>query len=122
LNKYDTKVLLWLDSGMMVVSDQDRIMFWAYFSDQDRIRILLKFFGSDHQILISAQHWFIIFVRTAILDSQPVTISVVWDSLCSEALNRTMLVWLLREQYDMCFIAFVTNRGVEIASNALIPK
>jgi len=37
-------------------------------------------------------HTFIIFVRNAMLDSQPVTISVVLDSWCSEALHRTMLV------------------------------
>jgi len=39
-----------------------------------------------------AQCTFIIFVRTAMLDTQPVTISVVMDSWCSEALHRTMLV------------------------------
>jgi len=39
---------------MMMVSDLDRIRFRAKFSDQDRI--LLKFFGSDNQIWISAQH------------------------------------------------------------------
>jgi len=28
----------------------------------------------------------------------------------------------MRDQSDMCFITFVTNYGVESASNALIPK
>jgi len=37
-------------------------------------------------------HTFIIFVRTAMLDSAPGTISAVLDSWCSEALHRTMLV------------------------------
>jgi len=37
-------------------------------------------------------HTFIIFVRTAMFDFQPVTISVVLDSWYSEALHRTMLV------------------------------
>jgi len=38
-------------------------------------------------------HTFMIFVRTAMLHSQPVTISVVLDSWCSdEVLPRTMLV------------------------------
>jgi len=32
-----------------------------------------------------------IFVRTAMLDSQPVTMSVVLDSWYSEAFHRTML-------------------------------
>ena len=41
---------------MMMVSDQDRIMFGAYFSDQDRIRILLKFFGSDRIIKFQYPH------------------------------------------------------------------
>ena len=71
----------------------------------------------------TAQHAFIIFVRTAVLDSQPVTISVVLDSWCSKMLHRTMLAWLSRHQSDiMCSINFVTNHGVEIASNVLIPK
>jgi len=52
---------------------------------------------------IPAQCTFIILVRTATLDSQPVTISVVLDSWCSEALHRTMLVWLLRDQSDMFY-------------------
>jgi len=34
----------------------------------------------------------IIFMRTALLDFQPVTISLVLNSLCSEAIHRTMLV------------------------------
>ena len=68
-------------------------------------------------------HTFIIFVRTAVLDSQPVTTSVVLDSCCSEALHRTMLVWLLRHQSDiMCSIKFVAKHGIERASNVLIPK
>jgi len=45
-------------------------------------------------------------------DSQPVTISVVLHSWCSEALHRTMLVWLLHDQSDMCFINFVTESKV----------
>jgi len=28
----------------------------------------------------------------------------------------------MRDQFDMCFITFVTNYGVERASNTLIPK
>jgi len=56
------------------------------------------------------------------LESQPVTISVVLDSWCSEALHRKMLVWLLRDQSSMRFRIFVANHGVESASNALIPK
>jgi len=37
-------------------------------------------------------HTFIIFVKTTMFDSQPVTISVVLDSWCSEVLHRTTLV------------------------------
>jgi len=37
------------------------------------------------------------------LDSQPATISVILDSWCSEALHRTMLLWLLRDQSDMFY-------------------
>jgi len=66
---------------------------------------------------------FIIFVRTGTLDSQPVTISVIFDSWCSEALHINTLVLLLRDQFDiMCFMTFVMNHGVESASNALISK
>jgi len=46
---------------------------------------------------ILAQCTFIIFVETALLDSQPVTISLVLDIWSSEALHRTMLAWLLRD-------------------------
>jgi len=41
---------------------------------------------------IPAQCTFLIFVRTVMLDSQPVTISMVLHSLCKEALQITMLV------------------------------
>jgi len=33
----------------------------------------------------------IIFVRTTMLDSQPVTVSVILGSSCNEAFHRTML-------------------------------
>jgi len=45
-----------------------------------------------------------------VLGSQPVTLTVDLDSLCSEALHRTMLVRLLHHQsYILCFVFFVTN-------------
>jgi len=37
-------------------SDLDRIMFWAKFLDQDRIRILLKFFRADQIIKFQYPH------------------------------------------------------------------
>jgi len=78
----------------------------------------------------------IILVRTALLDSQPVTISVVMDSWCSEVLHRTMLVWLLFVTspvryvfYNLCYepcgrkcIKRFGSKAVESASNALFPK
>jgi len=65
----------------------------------------------------------IIFVRTAMLDSQPVTFCLALDSQCSEALHRTMLVWLLHHQsYIICFITFVTNHALESASDDLVVK
>jgi len=71
----------------------------------------------------NTMHTFIIFVRNAMLDSQPVTNSMVLHSWCSEALHRTMLVWLLRHQSDiMRSVNFITKHGVESASNVLIPK
>jgi len=42
---------------------------------------------------------------------QPVTLSVALDSLCSDALHRTMLVWLLYHQsYILRFITFLRNK------------
>jgi len=51
------------------------------------------------------------------------TISLVLDRWCSEALLRMMLVWLMCDQSDiMCFLTFFTNHGVESALNAFIQK
>ena len=65
---------------------------------------------------------FVIFVRTTMLHSQPLTISVVLDICCSETLHRTMLIWLLCDQSDMCFTTFVMNHEVKSASNTLNSK
>jgi len=46
---------IWYDDGFGF-SDLDRIMFWAKFSDQNRIRILLKFFGADRAIKYQYPH------------------------------------------------------------------
>jgi len=46
---------IWYDDGFGF-SDLDRIMFWAKFSDQDQIRILLKFFGADRIIKFQYPH------------------------------------------------------------------
>ena len=46
---------IWYDDGFGF-SDLDRIMFWAKFSDQDRIRILLKFFRADWIIKFQYPH------------------------------------------------------------------
>jgi len=44
---------IWYHDGFGF-SDQDRIMFWAKFSDQDQI--LLKFFGADRIIKFQNLH------------------------------------------------------------------
>jgi len=63
------------------------------------------------------------FVRTAVLGSQPATLSVALDSWCSEALYKTMLVWLLHHQSIIpCFIIFVTNHGVKSSPYDLVAK
>ena len=58
-NKYGKKIVIvigtWYDDGFGF-SDLDRIMFWAKFSDQDRIRILLKFFGANQIIKFQYPH------------------------------------------------------------------
>ena len=46
---------IWYDDSFGL-SDLDRIMFWAKFSDQDQIRILLKFFGAVRIIKFQYPH------------------------------------------------------------------
>jgi len=54
------------------------------------------------------------------LDSKPMTISVVLDNWCSEVLHRMMfsLVVMSLVQY-MCLITFVISHGVGSASDAV---
>ena len=52
---------------------------------------------------ISAQCIFIVFVWTAMLDSQPMTISLVMDIWCNKVLHRMTLAWFLRDQFDMFY-------------------
>jgi len=58
------------------------------------------------------------------LDFQPVTISVVLDSWCSEALHRMMLVLLLRQEsdtfYNLCYEPWSRKRITCFYSKVII--
>ena len=57
-------IAIWYDDGF-VFSDLDRIMFWAKFLDQDRIQILLKFFGANRIIKFQYPHNTDLYLKTA---------------------------------------------------------